>query len=61
MRPMQIGEAAARSGVSAKMIRYYEEIGLVPRSASATTGVPGGDPGTVEVLVPFHDQCRGWG
>jgi Cu(I)-responsive transcriptional regulator len=28
---MQIGEAAEASGVSSKMIRHYEAIGLVPR------------------------------
>jgi Cu(I)-responsive transcriptional regulator len=29
---MNIGEASARSGVSAKMIRHYERIGLAPRA-----------------------------
>lgn len=28
---MNIGQASAQSGVSAKMIRHYEEIGLLPR------------------------------
>src|SRR3954454_19939894 len=29
---MQIGEASRESGVSAKMIRHYEAIGLVPHA-----------------------------
>lgn len=35
---MNIGQAAADSGVSAKMIRYYEEIGLIPAAARTTSG-----------------------
>lgn len=35
---MNIGQAAATSGVSAKMIRYYEEIGLIPPAARTASG-----------------------
>lgn len=33
-----IGQAAARSGVSTKMIRHYEAIGLLPKVARADSG-----------------------
>jgi MerR family transcriptional regulator, copper efflux regulator len=35
---MNIGQASKASGVSAKMIRYYEEIGLIPRAARRDSG-----------------------
>jgi Cu(I)-responsive transcriptional regulator len=36
--PFNIGEAAARSGVSAKMVRHYEALGLLPRVARTAAG-----------------------
>jgi MerR family gold-responsive transcriptional activator of gol and ges genes len=47
---MNIGEAAAASGVSAKMIRYYEETGLIPPAGRTGAGYRTYGPKEVQIL-----------
>ncbi|MDZ4067004.1 MAG: Cu(I)-responsive transcriptional regulator [Tabrizicola sp.] len=47
---MNIGEAARASGVSAKMIRYYEETGLIPPAGRTASGYRTYGPKEVQIL-----------
>ena len=49
-QPVNIGEAAARSGVSAKMIRHYESLGLVPGVSRTDAGYRQYTENTVHTL-----------
>lgn len=51
---MNIGRAATRSGVPAKTIRYYEEIGLIPKAARTDGGYRDYDDRDVEMLRFIH-------
>ncbi len=47
---MNIGQASRATGVSTKMIRYYEQIGLIPRAARRDSGYRDYDPADVHRL-----------
>ena len=47
---MNIGEASQASGVSAKMIRYYEETGLIPAAGRSRSGYRTYGPKEVQTL-----------
>ncbi len=50
MKSVNIGQAAKSSGVSAKMIRHYEEIGLMPKPRRSEGGYREYDPDAVHLL-----------
>jgi len=47
---MNIGEASNRSAVSAKMIRHYESLGLLPKVTRSESGYRQYDEATVHTL-----------
>lgn len=57
---MNIGQASKASGVSAKMIRYYESIDLIPRSARRESGYREYGPADIHRLA-FVRRARDLG
>ena len=54
---MKINDFAKRSGVSAKTIRYYETVGLLPEPTRRANGYRDYDEGDLERLI-FVRRCR---
>ncbi|MFJ1311894.1 Cu(I)-responsive transcriptional regulator [Agrobacterium sp. P15N1-A] len=51
---MNIGQAATASGIPAKMIRYYEETGLIPAASRTECGYRAYDTKDVQTLRFIH-------
>lgn len=58
--PMNIGQAATAAGVTAKMIRHYEQLGLIPEAARTDSGYRQYTAREVAVLT-FIRQSRSMG
>lgn len=52
---MRIGEVARRAGISTTAVRYYEDVGLLPRPARAPNGYRKYEPDAVEHLRFVRD------
>ena len=54
---MNIGEVSRASGVSAKMVRHYEEIGVIPKSSRSLAGYRQYSETDIHLLI-FVRQAR---
>lgn len=57
---MNIGEAAKASGVNSKLIRHYEEIGVIPRATRTDSGYRKYSEADIYILI-FVKRARGLG
>lgn len=58
--PIRIGALAEMSGCSVPTIRYYEQVGLIPRACRRSSGHRVYDPAAVRLLA-FIRRCRDFG
>jgi DNA-binding transcriptional MerR regulator len=57
---LKIGEVAARSGVSTDTLRYYEQLGLLPRAARTRSRYRMYDPHTID-RIAFIKRAKSFG
>jgi hypothetical protein len=55
---LTIGQAAQVTGLTAKAIRYYEDIGLLPRAARGDNRYRRYTPADVQMIYSYHPSRR---